>query len=206
MNRARLALRRGRPDCADIGRAVLTRLALAIGIGAALTLAACDMRSEQSERPGGGMVVLTVTGAINMPNRGGFDPGRDLYFSWLGADFRTARGFSRGDLNALPQHRLHTQSDALLPGTYEGPRLEDVLDLTGVSGRARTLTAFALDGYSAEIPLAEVRRSNAILALRRDGQTLALGGTGPMMIVFPDRAQASPDWYVWGLVLLRVDE
>lgn len=167
---------------------------------ALVVLSACAPGGDRDE-----MVVLTVAGAVEAPNRDGFDPETDRYLAWLGADFSAARTFTRMELARLPQTTLHTLSEALPAGAWEGPLLADVLERAQARADAQTVVARAMDGYSALIPIAEARESGAILALRRDGVALGVGGHGPAMIVFPDTAEASPDWYVWGLVLLSVE-
>lgn len=176
----------------------MTRRALFAAL--ALLCAACGPREVDDS-----MALLTVSGAVEGVNRPAFDAASDRYFAWLGVDFPRARAFTRADLLGLPQHRLHVMSDAAPAGTYEGPRLADVLDLAEPEPGATQLLAYALDGYSAAIPLADARRSDAVVALVRDGAPLPLGGLGPAIIVFPDESGANPDWYVWGLVLISVE-
>lgn len=166
----------------------------------ALVAAACDPREAPES-----MTVLTVSGAVEEVNRPAFDAANDRYFAWLGVNFPRAHTFTRAELRGLPQHRLYVASDAAPPGAYEGPLLSDVLDLAEPEEGSTQLIAYALDGYSAAIPIEAVRRSGAILALRRDGSPLPLGGIGPAIIMFPDDAGADPAWYVWGAVLINVE-
>lgn len=169
---------------------------------AVAALAACSPPSA----PGEQMVVVTIAGDLGAGNRGAFDAEADRYFAWLGADFPAGRGFTRPDLATLPQVTVQAaRADAAPPGAYEGPLLADVLNLTQPPEGAREILAFAIDGYSAAIPMETARDAGAILALRRDGEPLNIGGQGPAMIVFPDGANADPAWYVWGLVLIEIE-
>lgn len=171
-----------------------------IGVLAAALLAACSPGA-----PSDPMTAVTVAGGITGGDRGAFDADQDKYFDWMGVTFDGARGFSRQELAAMPQHRLQAAPEALPPGVFEGPLLADVLERAGASRDSEAILAHAMDGYSAEIPMDAAREAGAIVALSRNGAPLSLGGAGPAMIVFPDAAQADPGWYVWALILITVE-
>ncbi len=63
----------------------------------------------------------------------------------------------------------------------------------------------ALDGYAAEIPVAETK--GVVLALKVNGQDLGIGGRGPAWLVYPDDAafaeQGDARW-VWSVFFIRV--
>jgi hypothetical protein len=66
---------------------------------------------------------------------------------------------------------------------FVGVRLHDLLAHLGVdSGRA---TLRAANGYTAEIPVAEVRPDGALLAFERDGARMTLRDKGPVWLLYP---------------------
>ena len=65
---------------------------------------------------------------------------------------------------------------------YEGVPLGRLLDRIGASGSR--LVAVALNDYSAELPVEDVRRYEVILALRRNGEYMPVQSRGPLFIVY----------------------
>ena len=101
-------------------------------------------------------VVLTVSGKIANTNRGPFDETKDLFFRHLDVTFTSAAAFDRAMLLDLEQHTIKT--DFPKGGSvrnFTGPRLTDVLALTGATGETVKITA--LDGYTGELPLFEIK-------------------------------------------------
>ena len=154
-------------------------------------------------------VVLTVAGEITKFNRGPTDGFADAFFAYHDIVFPRAFAFTRRDLEALGSHKLvanYPGKDVTL--TVEGPRLSDVLDAVGANGATASVMAF--DGYAAEIPLAELRKYPILLALKRDGRYLDIGGRGPAWVVYPtnDHAElAAHDdaKWVWSAFFIRVE-
>jgi hypothetical protein len=127
----------------------------------------------------GGPVILTIGGLVDAPNRGPSDPRRDRLFDHNNLNFQKARSFSAGELAALPPQLV----EASFYGTRaaaRGPRLEDILAVARPATAARTARLFALDGYGAEITLAEIQRQAWILAQEADGLAFAIGDFGPL--------------------------
>jgi len=170
---------------------------------AALAAAACS-----PDAPRGEAVVLTVSGAVAEPNRDALDSGEDVFLAWLGADFERARQFTAGELAALEP--VSVTVDYPAGGEtrrFTGPRLSAVLAAAGARGD--TVTATALDGYAADIPMALIEEYDVILATRRDGAPLAMGGFGPAQVVFPRQDAAAlagmdDSLFVWGVVWIDV--
>lgn len=183
--------------------ALLTILSLALG-----ARPGAPTRAEALPPPAG-PVLLTVAGAVENANRGPVDGFTDAFFAYHEIAFERAAEFDQVALEALGMHetRAHYPN---WPGesTFEGPLLADVLKAAGAGGGA--LRAVALDGYASVIPLADLEKYPMLLALKRDGKYLGLGGRGPAWIVYPreDHAelQAAEDdsglaWAVFVLVV-----
>lgn len=105
-----------------------------------------------------------------------------LYNSWGLAG--PATGLTAADLAALPQSVIETGyplgADA---SSWLGPRLSLLLGEMGAPGAGARLTA--VDGYQVEVTAEELAAHEPVLALRRDGEPLAIGGLGPAILVWP---------------------
>ena len=65
---------------------------------------------------------------------------------------------------------------------FEGVPLGRLLDRLGASGSR--LIVVALNDYSAELPIEDVRRYDVILALRQNGEYMPVQNRGPLFIVY----------------------
>ena len=113
-----------------------------------------------------GEVILTVEGTIQTTNVGA-----------------TAQ-FDREMLNALGVHKK-TSSNPFETGThdFEGVLLRDVLDRVGARGEM--LAAFALDGYTVEIPLSDAETYDVLLATTWNGEVMSVRRKGPLWVIYP---------------------
>ena len=113
-----------------------------------------------------GPVILTVEGAISMTNTG------------------ATATFDRGMLEALGMRTLQT-SNPFETGQheFEGVLLRDVLDRVGAKGEL--LTAFALDGYTVEIPVSDAAAYDIILAMVWNGKPMRVRNKGPLWVIYP---------------------
>lgn len=186
-------------------RILRTLRMVALGAGVALGLAGALAGAAQADCP----VLLTVTGKLDNPNRGGFDANADKFFGHYDVEFEQARAFSCVDLDKLAP--VSVQAD--FPAgegvhTYDGVLLADVLAAAGATGDK--VTVQALDGYAVEVSLAEMVEKGAVVALKRDGESFGIGGFGPTQIVFPraeraDLKDMNDDWWVWSIFHIRVE-
>ncbi|QDL92153.1 hypothetical protein FDP22_10435 [Paroceanicella profunda] len=184
------------------GLCIAATLALAGG-SLALSLTGREAAAQQA-----GPVILTVTGDVSKPNRGGFDPGVDKFFEHNAVEFREGTGFDYLSLEKLDM--IKVRADFPKGGDeheYEGPSIASVLEAAGADGD--TVTAMALDGYAVEVPVSYLVRNGAILALKRDGHPMAIGGFGPTQIVFPraerdDLKEMNDDYWIWSVFHMKV--
>jgi hypothetical protein len=149
-----------------------------LGLAAAAALPAfATARAE--EKSAAWPVILTIGGLIDAPNRKPFNATRDRFFNHNNLDFQKARAFTAGELAAFPQQSARADlfgTEALV----RGPRLSDVLAAAIPSAGAKTARLSALDGYAAEIALADVQSQQWILAMESDGQPFGIGDLGPL--------------------------
>lgn len=149
--------------------AALQRLALAMALvllGWAVTPLPGPALADTPLPPPEGEAILTLSGAITRSNGNG-----------------EAR-FDRAMLEALPRHEF-TTSTVWTEGVshYSGVLLRDLLAAVGAQGHS--LTAHAIDGYSATMPLDSVADDGPLVAFLRDGAPMSVRQRGPLWIVFP---------------------
>ncbi|WP_395446340.1 molybdopterin-dependent oxidoreductase (plasmid) [Aminobacter sp. UC22_36] len=66
---------------------------------------------------------------------------------------------------------------------FEGVPLQKIMELVGADGKE--VVAVALNDYKTTIPTEDFARHNVLLALKRDGQYMAVSDKGPLFIVYP---------------------
>lgn len=113
-----------------------------------------------------GQIILTIDGNIANTTDG------------------SAAQFDRAQLEALGLRELST-SNPFVEGLqhYEGILFSDLLDLVGAEGS--TVVATALDGYSIDIPIEDVRAFPIIVAIKWNGKIMRVRNKGPLWIVYP---------------------
>jgi hypothetical protein len=183
---------------------LISRLFLSLILGLA-ALAGPALAQDGGNCP----ALLTITGNVGNPNRGGYDPETDKFFGYFEVEFDKAYAFDCRGLKGLAIQTVHADfPKGRQVHTYEGPLLADVLAAAGATGE--TVTVQALDGYAVEVPMADLAAAGAVVALSRDGHPFGIGDFGPTQIVFPrgDRADLkdmSDDWWVWSIFHIRVE-
>jgi hypothetical protein len=184
------------------------RIVRCLLIAAALVVSTVSAHAQSLKAPTG-PVILTVTGKIAQTNRGPFNPDNDLLFKNTHVTFERAASFDLAMIEGLGLRSI--QADYPQGGplhTFEGPLLRDVLKAAGANGSLVKVSA--LDGYTQEIPMSELEQWPIVLAVKRDGAYLALGGFGPSWVAFPRRdipalADRNDDKWVWGIVHIAVE-
>jgi hypothetical protein len=137
-------------------------------------------------------IILTVTGEIGATNRGPLDEFQDAFLGHKGIKFDKAFEFSRASLNALgPQEVQIKRANWPAMVSLRGPRLKDVL--AAVKAQGNTVVLTALDGYESKFPVSALQSDLVLLATEVDGKPLAIGGHGPVWLVFPAGAVPGDD-------------
>ena len=140
---------------------------------------------QAAAKPGGSPPLLTLTGAIGKTNRPPFDPARDILMGKHGVKFDKAFAIDYPTLAGLPSRRINvTLEYDRKRHELGGPLLTDVLALAAPSTDASVLHMRAVDGYAPTLTLGDARRYQYVVALRVDGQPLALGGLGPLWAIY----------------------
>lgn len=161
---------------------------------AALLPTAADAAAKTAAGSAASPTLLTVGGAIQPGNRGPMDKARDQMMAKHDVAFSRATTFSAQALAALPAKRFGVtlEYDKQLH-QLQGPLLSTVLQAAGADLRkSLRLGLRAVDGYNADVTLAEIQAWKMIVATHMDGKPLALGGLGPQWALY--EADVLPDF------------
>lgn len=113
-----------------------------------------------------GRIILTISGSINHANAGGMAQ------------------FDAGMIDALPTYSIKTNTPWYKQSmTFTGPRLSDVLAVTGATGSV--LEIKALNDYKVDVPFSDATQFQPILARQMDGKVLSIRDKGPLFLVYP---------------------
>lgn len=92
--------------------------------------------------------------------------------------------FDRAMLEALPARVIETHTPWHRDrGRYEGPLIRALLEAVGAD--VEQVRIRALDHFEAEVPVADFRRHDVILAMTRDGEPLTVREYGPLFVLYP---------------------
>lgn len=139
-----------------------------------------------------GDVVMTVTGKIGNPNVG----------DAIQMDMETLESVGLVDY-------AMTDPFEQIPVTFRGVLMSDLLDLWGVPADATILHAVALNDYSVDIPIKDMRDYPVMLATMQNGDYMEVSDRGPLMMVYPyehfDFDHAIYDnYWIWQLKSIEV--
>jgi hypothetical protein len=139
-----------------------------------------------------GEVILIVTGRIGYPN---VAESIQMDMATLESvdqyDYLVTDPFDTGDV------------------VFRGPLMRDLLELWGVPASAKTLRMVALNDYSVDVPISDLREYPVIFAVRQDGAYMPISTRGPAMLVYPyndfefDRAVYDNYW-IWQIKSIEV--
>ncbi len=179
--------------------------AMACLAGIWLALLTPGAAGAASCQPQGRAVVVTVTGEVTHANRSGNTP-LDRFITEQDHKFERARAFTTDELGGLVLSDL----SMVLPydgkrHVFTGPSLEAVLSAAGLKGG---ITIQGIDGYHVDFPAADIAALRPVLAVCMDGQALGIGDLGPAFVVFPPKANDTPDddefhRMVWGIYVIK---
>ncbi len=182
-------------------RASLAGLGLALAVS--VPVAAAELGTPA------GPVLVTVYGAIANTNRGPLEPFTDGLLAAQEAEFDKAAEFDLAMLEALGMRTVETGYKDWDAGyVFEGPLLKDLMQAVGATGKL--LRLYGVDGYSAEIPMSDLDSYFVVLALRRDGRYLGIGGKGPGWVVYdtagrPELDEQDESKWVWAVFRIEVE-
>jgi hypothetical protein len=170
-------------------RAMQKRRFLAVTVVGAAAGAACmreAVAAPAAAKGSSGPPLLTVSGAIGAGNRGPFDPVLDQLMAKQKLVFSRAQTFDFTAIAALPAVTIKpTLEYDGKQHALSGPLLLDVVKACGARPNEKTtLFVRAIDGYAAQIGVADATRRRFIVATHLDGKPMALGGLGPLWTIY----------------------
>lgn len=173
-------------------RVFLRSMLAGLGAGAA-NVAVMAQSKANAKASASGPALLTVSGAIGAGNRGPLDPALDRLLAKQNVAFNKAHTFDAAALAALTRVTIKpTLEYDSKRHSLQGPALLDVMKASGVKVSAKTAFLLrAIDGYAVLLDAAEAARRRFIIATHIDGQPMALGGLGPLWVVY--EADQFPD-------------
>ncbi|GFE51450.1 oxidoreductase [Roseobacter cerasinus] len=116
------------------------------------------------------------------------DPQGDVILSVSG-DIAVTNGegvarFDRAMLEALAQRTTTTMTPWYETSrAFSGPLGQALLEAVGAQGQ--TVRIFALNDYSADVPVEDFQSHPVILATHADGQPLSIRDKGPLFLIYP---------------------
>ena len=141
-------------------KSLLLAAVLLLGLGASASVRACDLPPPKED------VILTVSGAIGGCTRDG------------------VAEFDLKALEALPVTEVKT-ANPWEKGevSYQGVRLSVLADTVKASGETAVFSA--LNDYSSDIPVSDLKKYTIILAYKREGEYMSVRDKGPLWVIFP---------------------
>jgi hypothetical protein len=113
-----------------------------------------------------GRTILTVSGKISVSNK----------------DDRAE--FDRDMLEAMGTESYTTSTPWYpAPTKFEGVPLATVMERLGATGQH--LMVVALNDYSSDIPMEDIKKYKVLLALKVDGEYMSVRDKGPIFIIYP---------------------
>jgi hypothetical protein len=110
--------------------------------------------------------ILTVSGKISVTNKG------------------DAAEFDRSTLETIGMESFTTSTPWYSgPIKFEGVPLAKVLERLGAAGQK--LTVVALNDYSSDIPIEDIRKYKVLLALKVNDEYISVRDKGPIFIIYP---------------------
>jgi len=115
------------------------------------------------------------------------------------------------ELNALPMTKMTRDIHCVttwskLDTSWEGVLVDDILASAGVEPPTAHLLAHSYDGYSTNVPLADVTVGRAMVALRYEGRPLTPDHGGPARLLVPHLYFWKSAKWVNGLQFTRREE
>ncbi len=103
---------------------------------------------------------------------------------------RPVRSWTWEEMNALRQTELTRDIHCVTTWSkfdtrWSGVLIDDLLDDAGVEAPTPFVLAHCFDGYSTNVPLADLTQGKAMIALRYDGRPLEADHGGPARLLVP---------------------
>lgn len=94
------------------------------------------------------------------------------------------------DIERLPMKQTTLQTKWGMNGTFQGVLLSDLMAAYHFDKDAKRIVFGTTDNYVAGLSRGEINGSPAFLATRLDGQAIPLSNKGPLILLWPGKAEA----------------
>lgn len=103
---------------------------------------------------------------------------------------RPVASWSWDEFNALPRTRLERDIHCVtkwskFDTTWEGVRVDDILAAAGIAAPTAFVLAHSFDGYTTNVPYADLAGDRAMVALAFDGRPISPDHGGPARLLVP---------------------
>ena len=124
---------------------------------------------------------------------------------------RPVKVWSWTEFNALPRSTMTRDihcvtSWSKLDTSWEGILVDDILADAGIGAPTEFILAHSFDGYSTNVPLADLTSGKAMIALKYDGAPLSRDHGGPARLLVPHLYFWKSAKWVSGLQFTQRDE
>jgi DMSO/TMAO reductase YedYZ molybdopterin-dependent catalytic subunit len=124
---------------------------------------------------------------------------------------RKAKTWSWDEFNTLPQTKMTRDIHCVttwskLDTHWEGVLVDDILAEAGVSPPTEFVLAHSYDGYSTNVPIADLTTGRAMVALRYEGQPITPDHGGPARLLVPHLYFWKSAKWIKGLQFTQRDE
>lgn len=123
---------------------------------------------------------------------------------------RPIKAWTWDEFNALPQTSITADIHCVTAWSkfdtaWRGVSLDDLFAAAGVEPPTQYVLAHSFDGYSTNVPVADLRGGKAMIALEYDGQPIAPDHGGPARLLVPHLYFWKSAKYVSGLQFTQQD-
>jgi DMSO/TMAO reductase YedYZ molybdopterin-dependent catalytic subunit len=103
---------------------------------------------------------------------------------------RPVKSWTWDEFNALPQTDATVDIHCVtawskFDTTWRGVKIDDILSAAGIAPPTEYVLAHSFDGYSTNVPFKDLTGSQAMIALRYDGEPIAPDHGGPARLLVP---------------------
>lgn len=103
---------------------------------------------------------------------------------------KPAKTWNWAEFNALPQTKIHNDIHCVTTWSkfdtnWEGVLVDDILAAAGVEASTPYMLAQSYDGYTTNVPFADLTHGRGMVALRYEGQPITPEHGGPARLLVP---------------------
>lgn len=98
---------------------------------------------------------------------------------------------TQAELESMPMYQASLKTYWGMGGVFQGVRISDLMTHFKIRKDTKHLVFRTLDNYKSALSFREFSKSPAMLATRLNGQPIALANKGPLILLWPEKADAA---------------